>query len=225
LAGEPLLGNLIGYRKLTVGDRDWRIVWRVLSDDRGGVIVEISEVWAIGARSDAEVHTEMATRAAQLPESPPRRSLMNVIDELGKRAKGVQARPPLEARVGPEQWLIDRLVHTAGLDRDTAGAIRSHDLRRSRRRMDGVRQKAELTGERRSGKEPTREAKLVQSVVPPVLRHPDLLVGLPVELTCSSAVIHFGGTRMAHRRPCSDPGTRRGRLPEVRGCLRRDHVA
>lgn len=25
-AGEPLLGNLIGWRKLTVGDRDWRIV-------------------------------------------------------------------------------------------------------------------------------------------------------------------------------------------------------
>jgi mRNA interferase RelE/StbE len=127
LAGEPLLGNLIGYRKLTVGDRDWRIVWRVLSDDRGGVIVEISEVWAIGARSDAEVYTEMATRAAEMPESPPRRSLMNVIDELGRRAKGVQARPPLEARIGPEQWLIDRLVHTAGLDRDTAGAMTSEE--------------------------------------------------------------------------------------------------
>ncbi|MCW2132330.1 type II toxin-antitoxin system RelE family toxin [Arthrobacter sp. VKM Ac-2550] len=28
-AGEPLLGSLIGFRKLAVGDRDWRIVWRV----------------------------------------------------------------------------------------------------------------------------------------------------------------------------------------------------
>ncbi len=28
-AGEPLLGALIGFRKLIVGDRHWRIVWRV----------------------------------------------------------------------------------------------------------------------------------------------------------------------------------------------------
>jgi mRNA interferase RelE/StbE len=127
LAGEPLLGNLIGYRKLTVGDRDWRVVWRVLSDNRGGVSVEISEIWAVGARSDADVYTEMATRASQLPESPPARSLMSVIDELGRRAKGIQARPPLQPQTHPEQWLIDRLVHTAGLNREAVAAMTSEE--------------------------------------------------------------------------------------------------
>ena len=29
-AGAPLLGGLIGYRKIAVGDRDWRVVWRVV---------------------------------------------------------------------------------------------------------------------------------------------------------------------------------------------------
>ena len=32
-AGAPLGGGLHGYRKLTVSDRDWRIVWRVTFDE------------------------------------------------------------------------------------------------------------------------------------------------------------------------------------------------
>lgn len=59
LAGEPLLGSLIGYRKLVVGNRDWRIVWRAVTDQRGIVSVEIAEVWAVGARADSEVYSEM----------------------------------------------------------------------------------------------------------------------------------------------------------------------
>ena len=39
-AGEPLKGGLIGYRKLVVGDRDWRIIWRVTHDDTGAIIVD-----------------------------------------------------------------------------------------------------------------------------------------------------------------------------------------
>ena len=35
-AGEPLLGALLGFRKLIVGDRDWRIVWRVTADTSWG---------------------------------------------------------------------------------------------------------------------------------------------------------------------------------------------
>ncbi len=43
-AGDPLLGDLIGYRKLVVGNRDWRFVWRVNEDDSGGVSVDIAEI-------------------------------------------------------------------------------------------------------------------------------------------------------------------------------------
>jgi mRNA interferase RelE/StbE len=42
--GDPLLGDLIGYRKLTVGDRHWRIIWRVVTDSNGDLVVEIAEV-------------------------------------------------------------------------------------------------------------------------------------------------------------------------------------
>ncbi len=32
LAGEPLLGSLIGYRKLVVDNRDWRLIWKASQD-------------------------------------------------------------------------------------------------------------------------------------------------------------------------------------------------
>jgi mRNA interferase RelE/StbE len=46
MAGEPLLGGLIGFRRLVVSDRHWRIVWRVVEDDASGTLVDIAEVWA-----------------------------------------------------------------------------------------------------------------------------------------------------------------------------------
>lgn len=125
LAGEPLLGTLIGYRKLVVGNRDWRIIWRASNDQRGTLTVEIAEVWAIGARSDSEVYTEMRQRVASLGDSPVRRSLSAVLDELGKRAKGLAAQPPQPAPSRPEEWLVDRLVHTAGMNRETVLAMTS----------------------------------------------------------------------------------------------------
>jgi len=54
-AGGPLLVQLVGWRKLTVGARDWRIVWRVTTDGAGVPTITIAEVWAVGARSDAQV--------------------------------------------------------------------------------------------------------------------------------------------------------------------------
>ena len=112
-AGEPLLGSLIGYRKLVVGNRDWRIVWRVLSDERGALTIEVAEVWAVGARSDGEVYAEMTERVSSLGDSPVRRSLSAILDE-----QGLQATPVTLAQSRPEPWLVERLVHTASLDRD-----------------------------------------------------------------------------------------------------------
>lgn len=112
-AGKPLLGSLIGYRKLVVGNRDWRIVWRVLSDERGALTIEVAEVWAVGARSDGEVYAEMTERVSSLGDSPVRRSLSAILDE-----QGLQATPVTLAQSRPEPWLVERLVHTASLDRD-----------------------------------------------------------------------------------------------------------
>jgi mRNA interferase RelE/StbE len=122
-AGEPLLGNLVGYRKLVVGDRDWRIVWRTTTDDRGGVVIEIAEVWAVGARADSEVYAEMTSRVAAMVAQPAKRPLASVIEALGKAAKGVTARPPYEPPPTPEPWLVDLLVRTVGLDRATVEAM------------------------------------------------------------------------------------------------------
>lgn len=116
-AGEPLMGNLIGYRKLVVSDRDWRIVWRPTTNDRGGVVIEVSEVWAVGARSDSDVYAEMTARLAAAPASPALHSLASVVEALGRRAGKVVAQPPYEAPPVPEPWLVERLVHTVGLDR------------------------------------------------------------------------------------------------------------
>lgn len=118
-AGEELHGDLIGWRKLVVGNRDWRVVWRATVDDTGAVIVDIAEVWAVGARSDAAVYREMADRVASLPGSPPTLALADVIERLGKAATVIQAARETPAEPVPD-WLVNRLVHSAGLARADA---------------------------------------------------------------------------------------------------------
>lgn len=123
-AGEPLLGNLIGWRKLTVGDRDWRIVWRVATDETGATAITISEVWAVGARADAEVYAEMNDRVAAIGATPATQALSSVIEMLGRHAQ----RADIEATREPEGdpvpvWLQQRLVHTAGLTATVVSAM------------------------------------------------------------------------------------------------------
>jgi mRNA interferase RelE/StbE len=121
-AGEPLLGTLIGFRKLVVGDRHWRIVWRVTADDSGRDVVEIAEVWAAGARSDGEVYAEMTERVEQLPDTPQTQALADVIHALGRSAGDISATRQPTTEVVPE-WLVDRLVHTAGMTRADVEAM------------------------------------------------------------------------------------------------------
>lgn len=123
-AGEPLLGSLIGWRKLVVGDNHWRIVWKVTSDDVGDVTVTISEVWAVGARSDAAVYAEMTERLADADPGGATKALREVITLLGKQV----ARADISAAEQPvadpvPSWLADRLVHSAGLDADEVAAM------------------------------------------------------------------------------------------------------
>lgn len=122
-AGEPLLGALVGFRKLTVGDRHWRIVWRTTTDDLGHEVVEIAEIWAVGARADAAVYAEMEGRVAGLPRNPRTQALADVIAALGRSAGevGDAAREPASDPV--PQWLVERLVHTAGRDEDEVRAM------------------------------------------------------------------------------------------------------
>lgn len=109
-AGEPLVGGLIQFRKLTVGDRHWRIVWRVTHDAVGDVYLDVAEVWAAGARNDDEVYDEMTERIASLGDSPVARTLADVLELLGKPAEGLSASSePTRREVVPE-WLARRLT-------------------------------------------------------------------------------------------------------------------
>jgi mRNA interferase RelE/StbE len=119
-AGEELRGGLIGYRKLTVGDRDWRIVWRVTHDDSGRPVVDVAEVWAVGARSDSEVYAEMESRVATLSATPATVPLAEAIARLGKIGADIAARseePALSAQPGVPEWLVHVLTTVVTMPR------------------------------------------------------------------------------------------------------------
>ena len=121
-AGEPLLGNLIGWRKLTVGDRDWRIVWRHTTDGTATPVIEIAEVWAVGARSDKELYLEMANRVTSMPATPHAVDLAEVIERFGKLRAGITPAAPPTGEKLPD-WLVNQLVHTAGMPREVVDAM------------------------------------------------------------------------------------------------------
>jgi len=130
-AGEPLLGGLVGFRKLTVGDRTWRIVWRVGTDVAGQNVVEVAEVWAVGAREDAQVYAEVSSRVAALGDDPITQPLAQVLQTLSKvralRLDVAAAQHDAEdadsvmtesAREPIPIWLAGRLTQQAGYTQD-----------------------------------------------------------------------------------------------------------
>jgi mRNA interferase RelE/StbE len=130
-AGEPLLGSLIGWRKLVVGDNHWRIVWKVTTDDVGDVTLTISEVWAVGVRSDAEVYSEMAARVGEAGEGNTPAQLAEVIALLGRQVDRGELRAAPEPVEDPvPDWLRARLVHTAGVPSSEVDGLSGEDAMR-----------------------------------------------------------------------------------------------
>jgi mRNA interferase RelE/StbE len=122
-AGEALLGGLMGWRKITVGDRDWRLVWRVTHDDTGTVIVDVAEVWAFGARSDAEVYKEMEGRIATAPQTLHTKALADVLATLGRLTNDLGATPESAAPEPPPKWLRESLLYVVRLPADEVDAM------------------------------------------------------------------------------------------------------
>lgn len=117
-AGQPLGGELTGYRKLVVGNNTWRVVYRVSAG-----VVEICEIWAVGARADAEVYVQAAARVRAAAESSPGLlALAEVIERLGRLAKGLETGLPRVAEPVPD-WLADRLIFTARVPREEVAAM------------------------------------------------------------------------------------------------------
>ncbi|GAA2612495.1 hypothetical protein GCM10010399_49210 [Dactylosporangium fulvum] len=118
-AGYPLGGELTGFRKLIVGRNTWRIVYRITEDKT----IEICEVWAVGARADAEVYTEAVGRLRAAGSTRPELvQLAEVVEQLGRLAGDVVATQPPPREPVPA-WLADRLVFTAGMTREAVAAL------------------------------------------------------------------------------------------------------
>jgi mRNA interferase RelE/StbE len=117
-AGYPLGAELTGFRKLVAGPNTWRIIYRVDDD-----AIEVCEVWAIGARADAEVYAEAAARLRAVTDTKPHLvTLVEVMERLGKLADGIEVTAPETAEPVPN-WLADRLVYTVGLPREVVAAM------------------------------------------------------------------------------------------------------
>jgi mRNA interferase RelE/StbE len=118
-AGYPLGGELTGYRKLVVGRNTWRVVYRITETKA----IEICEVWAIGARADAEVYAEAVTRVKASAQSRPGfASLADLLERLGRVAADITAVSPVRTEPVPD-WLAQRLIHTAGMAREEVAAL------------------------------------------------------------------------------------------------------
>lgn len=131
-AGEELRGALIGYRKIVVGNRAWRVVWRVTHDDSGQVIVDVAEVWAVGSRSDSEVYDEVTQRVADLREQPHTVPLANALATLGRLAHGLEATPELDKRGDVQElpaWLAEVLTKVVGMPSDEVAQLSGEQAR------------------------------------------------------------------------------------------------
>ena len=64
-AGLPLRGDLAGWRKIIVGDRDWRIIFTTDPQDT------VATVWVIGDRNDARCYEDALRRVQALGKGQP----------------------------------------------------------------------------------------------------------------------------------------------------------
>ena len=76
--GSKMGSSLAGLRKLVVGDRDYRIVYRV---ERDGTVVVI---WVIGRRADAEVYDLAAARLKTYGDRDLATELLGLLEKVRK---------------------------------------------------------------------------------------------------------------------------------------------
>ena len=85
-AGEPLGRGLVGWRKITVGNRNWRIVFRVDEDET------VAMVCVIGDREDAACYEEAERRVQQIKDADARSLAAGMMKLLGSRKQRNAAR-------------------------------------------------------------------------------------------------------------------------------------
>ncbi len=84
-AGLPLGRGLTGWRKIVVGDRDWRILFTVDPAET------VATVWVIGDRDDAACYDDAQRRLDALGKGqPPAASLAAVMFQLGEMQRAAK---------------------------------------------------------------------------------------------------------------------------------------
>ena len=78
-AGQPLGRNLAGWRKITVGNRDYRIVFRVDKDET------VATVCVIGNREDGACYAEARERAERKDDSDAASLAESMLDLFASR--------------------------------------------------------------------------------------------------------------------------------------------
>jgi mRNA interferase RelE/StbE len=122
-AGDELRGGLIGFRKIAVGDRDWRVVWRVSHDQGGRTVVDVAEVWVVVVRSDAEVYDEVQQRVSTLKGQPRTIALADALEQLGRVTSGLEAAAdPVDERKAPP-WLRHVLTSVVRMPADEVARL------------------------------------------------------------------------------------------------------
>lgn len=118
--GEPLVGGLIGFRRLVVGNRTWRIIWRETTDTEHRPVLDIAEVWAAGAREDAEVYREMKERVLELKRGhhPQVHALETIVEHMGRLYQGIRASPEPTPPPALPDWLVAGLKNELHLTDD-----------------------------------------------------------------------------------------------------------
>ena len=89
-AGLPLGRGLVGFRKIAVGDRDWRIVFAVNAEET------VATIWVIGDRNDSECYDVAQRRIRVLgntrPEAVRLAAAMFRLGEMRKLDRGKSRR-------------------------------------------------------------------------------------------------------------------------------------
>jgi mRNA interferase RelE/StbE len=78
-AGEPLGRDLVGWRKITVGNRNWSIVFRVDKSE------SVATVCVVGDREDAACYAEAQRRAQQAKDADATSLAASMMELLGTR--------------------------------------------------------------------------------------------------------------------------------------------
>lgn len=131
-AGEPLVGALVGFRKLVVGDRLWRIVWRETTDVRNNPVLDISEIWAAGAREDREIYSEMKRRVEKARKAghPQAKPLAEVLEHMGRLYSDIPATLEPTQPAGLPDWLVRGLREELHLPMEEIANLSEPDAQR-----------------------------------------------------------------------------------------------